>query len=175
MDVLLAMAGAILNRVRGMDKTWIPHSQYISKYTVACAWGVIFGLAALDAGFGVIVALGMAFWSAFGWGDYFDFSARPNKEVRLIDWAVGLLIVPGAKADTISMSLRGLFILPMFVGLGMYHGNMVAVLIGLVGLLQGPIYYICQWIDEDNRAGFKTIAAEACCGALYGYSIYSVM
>lgn len=174
---------ALLNRLRGWGPTdgmtypprwrrWL--AVISSKYACAVyAGGFVYSLTG-DPILGGIMALGFAFWAVWGWGDYWDFSDRPNDEVGLIDWIVQQFLPAGEKADFLAMSLRGLFILPLFTMLAIYTGSLVAFFLGFAGLLQGPVYWIhWRWMlkkygHPNKGKGLAELAFGAVMGAAIG-------
>lgn len=132
--------------------------------------GLLTGLYAWDAYIGAIVAIGWALWAFKGWGDYFDFSDRRNDEVRFVDELIGRHVNPSPLNDMLSMSLRGLFILPLFIALSVYLSSLLPLLLGLAASLQGAFYYIGHMLWPD-MSGRKTVFGELATGALHGILI----
>lgn len=155
---------ALINRLRGWETGY---EKWHGKYPCAVYMGLLWGLLSMDAVIGLIVAIGWALWAFKGWGDYFDFSDRRNDEVDWIDAVVLKRVPSGPMNDMVSMSLRGLFILPLFVALSVYLLTPLPSLLGLVAILQGPFYYIGHLLWPD-MSGRKTVFGELLTGALHG-------
>lgn len=165
--MILAIIFALINRLRGWESGY---QQFHSKYLCAVYLGVITGVYAWDWVIGVIVAMGWALWAARGWGDYFDFSSNKNDEIAQIDALLAPHVPSGALNDALSMSIRGLFILPLFIALSVYLLSPSPLLLGLGACLQGSFYYIGHrlWSDMSGR---KTVFGELATGALHGILI----
>ena len=70
------------------------------------------------------------------------------------------------------MSLRGLYIAPLFIGLGWYLNGYIAVLIGVsVGLLMGVVY----WLAGIKHTKHSHALAEWLYGFILGVGIVSVL
>lgn len=162
--IIAILFAALINRLRGWESGY---ERFHGKYPCAVYMGLFFGLMAWDPYIGLIVAIGWALWAVKGWGDYFDFSDRRNDEVSWIDTIVLKRAPSGPINDLISMSLRGLFILPLFIALSVYFTSPFPSLLGLVACLQGPFYYIGHLLWPD-MSGRKTVFAELATGALHG-------
>jgi hypothetical protein len=162
--MMLPLTFAALNRARGAD--W--GKPYTSKGVTSVLCGVIAGVSVLSWQVGVIVALGVWFWAIWGWGDYFDFSDKRNDEIYILDWFLSRFIQPSPLADGVAMSLRGLFIAPMFIALA-FVGYHFAPFYGLVGALQGIIYYT-SWklLKKYDYTAF----AELLTGFVFGLALY---
>jgi hypothetical protein len=162
--MMIPLTFAALNRARGSD--W--GKPFTSKGVTSVLCGVIAGGYSLNPLVGIIVALGMYFWAVFGWGDYFDFSGKKNDEIAPIDWLISRLMRPSPLADCVSMSIRGLFIAPMFIALA-FVGYPFAPFYGLVGALQGIIYYT-SWklLKKYDYTDF----AELLTGFVFGLALH---
>jgi len=120
---------------------------------------------------GIIVTAGLWIWDMLGWGKYFAaFNGRYNrkeKEFKPADIFADK-ISNGYLAGIVGMSIRGLMILPLFMGLAYYFSNPLIVGIGVVvGLLQGPVYGLMRILPEK----YATTGAEPLMGALIGCGI----
>lgn len=146
MTLLLIPIFAIINYLRGSE---IP---FTSKAYMAAVGGVATGLIAWDWIIGVIVFAGYWLWAVLGWGKYFiiwhgkESVYEQESEVALIDWIADCIILPVKTSEyklwgLIAMSLRGLLIAPLFIGLGIYLQSYFPALVGLgVGLSMGITY-----------------------------------
>lgn len=162
--MILAIIFAIINRLRGWDSKY---SLWHGKYPCAVYLGIITGFYSGDYIIGLIVTLGWILWAIWGWGDYFDFSPKKNNENKFIDDFVGAHIESGWLNDLASMSLRGMFIFPMFIALSVYILSPYPFLLGLGACLQGLFYFIGHklWPDMSGRS---TVFGEVTTGALHG-------
>ena len=149
--LIVILLSGIINRWRGWGLpksgafpawlTWL--DRLGGKFYCSAYMGLLFGLYTLDHNVGLIVAAGFALWALLGWGDYWDYTEKPNDEVWFIDAVVGRFFKPGAVADFVSMSLRGILLgYPLFIGLAVYLGSAWPLLIGLGMAAQGPIYHV---------------------------------
>lgn len=169
-STLMIASMALLNRLRGWDIPFNGPQQILwlkSKYAIALYAGAIFGLYASSWYVFAIVTCGIAFWASRGWGDYFDFSSKPNNEITIIDDVLDIFD-NGPLKDTIAMSLRGAFLYVMFIALSLYTHSIEPLFIGALSLLQGPIYFAWHLIDKDDVRGIKTAGSELTMGALIG-------
>lgn len=171
---------SIVNRLRGWGPTdnvvnrsftlralSFATSKYVCAIYVALLSLLLLGVSYIEAG---IIMAGWALWAVPGWGEYFDFQRKDNDEIGWIDWLVSRLNFDAYMADTVSMALRGLYGYPLFVALSLYAGEYHGLLIGLLLLLQGPIYYISYLI----RDGVKHVEmAEVIMGFLWGALLFS--
>lgn len=114
----------------------------------------------------MIVAGGYALWAMRGWGDYFDFSKKPNRELAWIDAITRRLAAPWR--DVAAMSLRGLYFYPAAIGLAWWVNSWHPLALGVLILLQGPVYLLAHRLDVDDRRGVKTVAAELAMGGIIG-------
>ncbi len=152
LNIIYPVILGLLNRLRGSEFL----KPYTSKGVISVLIGVISGLftyytdsvpvlqACISS---VIVIAGVWIWASPGWGKYFSaydgLDKSGEKEIGWIDY-VGDKLVHGTTSSknrirgTLQMSLRGLYLYPMFMGLSYY--NIWALLVGLAVLLQGPVY-----------------------------------
>jgi len=116
-----------------------------------------------------IIALGWYCWALRGWGDYWDFSTRPNQEVGFIDSLALKIFPPGEANDLFSMSLRGgVFAMPLFLALSYWWpwAWIGAVIIGGQGLIYWVQNVMLRGIYSVHRHGNNL--AEGLMGALWG-------
>lgn len=177
--MLFMLAGAALNRLRGWNPypqdAQLTRMQRILKpmkskiIAIPAYFGFIASVYAGELWLGFIVAAGYQLWAVPGWGDYWDGSDRPNREVGFID-DLFEDEPEGWKRDFYSMCARGLIGLPTFIGIGiLYAGEAwLAPFFGLLLALQGVIYHGCRLfmptLDWVARA-------ELLMGALWCYAI----
>lgn len=133
----------------------------------------------------LIVAAGTRFWAAFGWGNYFaafDGLSKAGPEVAWID-AIIYRLIPREKntpawnrlRGTIGMSLRGLYLYPLFMALTIFQWFVESpqwwapLVIGFACLLQGPVYGAMRWIPKYTTRGVPV--AETIWGGVMGWLI----
>ena len=151
---------AILHRVRGSD--W--GRPLVSKYITSSLTGFAAGGLSLWYGYslmhgaciGLIIIAGVSLGVAFGWGEYFDGSPKPNHEIEFIDKLVSKVCLPGLGADILSMSIRHLFFAPMLIGLSFVSWSFSFLLVPAL-LVSGPLYFI-PGIPEKWRIEAAEIA-----------------
>lgn len=195
--ILAVAGFAALNRLRGWDpvESWVrkqywhplashgkdaPRWRHIvrgatSKGFTSIYSGLLAGGYGLWLGYGwqpllVIsgaVSASIYVWSAFGWGDYMDFSKKDNKEIRPIDRVVGRLLKPGFWNDTVSMGLRGLFLAPLPVLLNAWY-------LAPFTALQGIIYAIAHKINVRRIVPVAEVAQGILIGIITTQSILSI-
>lgn len=151
---------ALVNYYRGRR---LFHPRSLVNALMACFFFALFAQIALEGSHTYWQTfVGIAVWLRLeGWGLYFSaFHGRWNRaesEVRLIDW-IGFRLVPWIGPDdlrsnrargTLCMSLRGLFILPLF---GLLFGLSVPALMfgAAAGLTQGIIYGAMRFVPEER-------------------------
>lgn len=156
---------ALLNFIRG--RGLFPYAKWVTAILSGLAVGIHFW----SPYYGLITFIGIRFWSMWGWGSYFcAFTGEDNRTIREIWWIddIGRRLLPQGTPfynrlrGTLQMSLRGLFLYPMFIMLG-------APLVGLGVLLQGPCYGVMTWLPQNGKYG--VMAAEALFGAVIGLLI----
>jgi hypothetical protein len=176
--IIFIISIAIIHRLRGWSPSEEKELTLQQKFLSAITGKVFFcpsylGLSAYlytgDWIFALIAALGYQLYVVLGWGDYWDGSDRVNKEVGLIDDLVGKYLEPGFWNDFVSMSLRGLICLPLFIGLAFYQGELLTALSGILMSLQGGIYHGLRILTNDN--GWHEYA-ELSIGALIGILLW---
>jgi hypothetical protein len=142
---VLALAFALLNCFRG--RGWVPGDRII-----AClGMGVCAGLYAGQWHIGITVALGTYLWALPAWGKHFVAITGATARERLR----GLL----------GMSLRGLYLYPLFVALA-WLTTPWALPIGLGCLLQGPCYFAMRHTPDWQE--WAVARAELLFGAVIG-------
>jgi len=190
-NTLLVPAFAAINRLRGFsfekpkDKKEELYNKLTSKGVMSVVAGGLGWAATSDPIVGVIVALGFLAWAVKGWGSYFmafhgDPKSHHSNEGHEIEWIDNLvdkwLGVPKTteetlKWGTVAMSLRGLFILPMFIALAWYLANPLILLLGVVvGLLQGPVYRSGRRVYLEGKIDVMEVI-EPRMGALIGAAL----
>lgn len=188
--LFLIGVSSVMNRVRGANVHSIP-TTLIRAFSVACtsaaagwyAQGQLYSESEVYVIAGTC-HVGLIFWFIWGWGKYFSaFHGRDNpseQEVRWID-RLGYAVFPyqfsplnyvapgtglNRKRGLLMMSLRGLYLLPLFAVLAGYcdpHAWWVC----FVVLLQGPIYALMRYLPERHA----TEIAELLQGALIGFCL----
>lgn len=163
--------GANLHRFRGMGE---------GRYLPSLGFGAATYLTQ-DWVSAAIVALGYFLFVSFGWGQYFtnpiDFTKPPpfpvNKEIPWIDYLVSKLPNNIPFRKWVAMTLRGLYAMPIFIGLGVYGGNYLALLYGvLFAVLMGSSYFVTAWIDyKFTKLWPYTDYAEIMIGFFLGIAI----
>lgn len=186
--LFLILAFGCINYVRGRGMI-----SYASHAVASIAWGIVTGIAANGMGYALnysialalITAVGMLIWLVGvipgwgGWGRYFaswTWQWDNDPEVPPIDW-IGLKLVPLVTTDvhwtnglrgTICMSLRGLYILPLFYGLQCFSLGII------IGLMQGITYGSMHWLAPANKGteyaepAYAAIVGAAIAGLMYG-------
>lgn len=177
----LVQAASIANYLRGRGIVAKPYTSIFMGLSVgASVWTLGFPLLH-TAIVTLIVAAGVFFWSLKGWGKYFSAihgrDYESEKEIGWIDW-IGYELIPALPEGesrhrnrirgTIQMALRGLFLYPAFIGLGLYHSP-AAFGWGLLSALQGPIYFLAGRIHGEEKA---VKMAEIYYGAVQGLLFY---
>lgn len=184
--ILFILASSIINCLRGRGIFG-----GFTKYVTSPIQGAVTGLFAAWLGFdtqhavviGIATWIGVNIWAIPGWGAYFSaFTGENNmarKEVPWIDW-IGDHLVPGTSTaenrlrGTIQMSLRGLYIYPLFIFFGLYL-TPAAYFIGLLCLLQGPCYWVVGYIYYMPYAPYCVMVAELLFGAVIGAMLTLVL
>lgn len=172
MSILTILWLGLMNRLRGYDPsdyspTMINHiiGQVTNKFVTSTLSGVPFYFITGDWVTATIIAIGILIWSMPGWGDYFDFESTNNNEQKWIDKLTASLTNPQVR-DTVSMSLRGLYLYPTFIALGLWHTSFLPVLAGLGLIFKGPIYWFaCKALP---KFGYNHALAETLTGFLFG-------
>jgi len=174
--IYIALMGAI-NTWRG--RGYVPNSRY---YAMAL-WGLLTGAVVHYLGIfdwqssalvTLIVVAGSYVWLEQPWGQGFAaytgvWEPRPNTVHWIENICLKLYPYPGAglpdpKAyarGTLFMALRGLYIIPLFLGLAVFLGSPFVALLGLVGLMQGPSYGIMRWVTPCSHGHWDCQAAPA--------------
>lgn len=163
--IFLPFLYALINFIRG--RGMLPFGGHV---VAPMLWAVVTWFIAsfsLDTNFAIAVGLitfvGMLIWligvwkSWGGWGLYFaSWTWRWNPAEREVPWIdnIGLKLVPFITGEehwtnglrgTICMSLRGLYLLPLFYFLQAFSLGI------LVGLLQGPVYASMRWLAPPGE------------------------
>lgn len=129
-----------------------------------------------------VVTAGIAFWIVPGLGKYFSvFTGRDDpkeSEIEWIDW-VGYQLFPSHPTapgwDTrrnqarglVCMSLRGLYLCPLFIALSAWNPS--AAYAGLcIGLLQGPVYFLAGRVSQRHAVAIAELVMGTWAGALIG-------
>lgn len=176
--MLFLFAGAALNRMRGWGPWPVGHEFSVfdtvlkrlkdKLVAVPFYFGTITALYTSDVWAGAIVACGYQLWAIRGWGDYWDGSGKPNREVGFIDdlledWP------PGEYTDFIAMSLRGLLGWPTFLGIAALHPGEAwpALFWGVLLGLQGLIYHTWRVVLARTRHPDFVLPAEWTMGLLW--------
>ena len=186
----LIAVSSVMNRVRGSNVHSIPTTLIrlfsVSCTTAAAVWyahGEMYPQSDVIT-IAAICFIGLVFWFIWGWGKYFAaFHGRDNpseQEVRWIDrlgyavfpyqFSQWNFIAPGTalnrKRGLLMMTLRGLYLLPLFAVLAGYcspHAWWVCFAV----LLQGPIYALMRYLPERNAVE----VAEVLQGMLIGFCL----
>lgn len=176
---LFAFLVTILNRLRGSDHRPVIFAKpFTSIMTGALAGWYRFEHTqdAVDAiGILLIVSAGIYLWCVFGWGRKFlaihgrvsiYLDEKPEGwEDRVADFIMGRIKKqsfpsyvrqfcttpsPALKCwGMYAMSLRGLYMLPMFIALALYQQNPFIAFLGLGMAFQGAIYRLAGLVPED--------------------------
>lgn len=184
MLIFLPIISALLMRLAGSDwkKPWT------GKYAMCAVLGVIAGgMHAPFAWDGLIISaivfVGLALWRGPGWGK--GFAAQYGY------WEGRELGAEGIRKGVLWMTLRGLLVVPLFAGLALYLERPEIVLYGLVGALQGVVYWLPArvitrthqdwayrrrgnplWEMMHIPGAFSETVMGALIGAALGWSIY---
>lgn len=145
----LILAFALLNCFRG--RGWVRGDRIL-----ACAgMGLAAGLYAASVAAGLLVALGTYYWALESWGRGFVAITGESlrERLRAMWW----------------MSLRGLHIGPLFISLAAFFAEPSAMLLGLIGLLQGPCYFVMRY--TPNWQSWAVARAELLFGAVIGAAL----
>lgn len=180
MTPLLMLALAAINRLRGsgLSNRCVVSLLAGASCALADLW-VRGDLSHAGAVF-LIVALGFAFWTIFGWGNYFAaFHGRYSQIESEIPWIdrLGEKVFPfDGNRDTnlnrgaFCMALRGLYFYPTFIALS-FVTTPWALAIGLLCILQGAAYGAMRWAEEPDAVS----GAEWLTGALFGALLASAL
>jgi 1,4-dihydroxy-2-naphthoate octaprenyltransferase len=175
MTFLTIIIFGIMNRLRGYDPSdYNPTTinKVIGKITNKIVTSILSGAALYlltqDIVLCLITAVGILIWSIPGWGDYFDFTHTKNNENKIIDKITSKINSAKVK-DTVAMSLRGLFILPLFIGFSVYLQSFAPLVAAPLILLQGPTYLLSLKIVPDF--GYNHALAEFLTGLLIGIMV----
>jgi hypothetical protein len=170
LPLLLIPIIALLNHLRGQNGA-LPDS----RVTYTALMGVAYGLAAWLVGIppdrcvvlGCVTALGLIFWDVWTWGDEF-LAVAPHNDTRdytrmpwlchFCDWCLGtseaVKLTPAQAASwgTIYGSIRGLFLVPLFIALAYLLDQPEIAVLGTLGASQGiayrvsPSVYVAEFI-----------------------------
>lgn len=165
---LFILTSAALNGARGRGV--VPGGRIL----FAILMGVCAGSYSWNIPAGIVVASGMFLWALPGWGKYFSaFTGRDNpkeQEISWIDW-IGYRIFlsdgyekTNLMRGTLCMSLRGLYLYPMFIALAPFT-SWLSLIVGLGCLLQGPAYGLMRYLESEEYA---VLYAELLMGAVIG-------
>lgn len=172
---------ALLNRARGTRLFEHTSSTVIGR-VVSMGGMVLVSWLAFPIGIYEVLVIwaGLMLWcSAGGWGKYFSAmhgKYDPNEhEIAWIDWAGTYVEMTDECSNRLRglfcMCLRGIYMYPIFIGLGLL-GHPWAFIIGLGSLLQGFPYYWARYIPNWDKYGI--MAAELVWGAWIGMMLYFV-
>lgn len=166
LEIIIIISFSILNRIRGSEFG----RPFFNKMTTSLLKGTLIGLYYYHISLnltnslliGFITFLGIWLWAAPGWGLYFSsFTGRKNpveEEIVIIDLLADLFFRDQAtkkeirRWGTFAMSLRGLFLLPLFGFYGIYFSNSMW-MVGLLSGFQGIIYGSMRFIPEKYAIG----------------------
>lgn len=180
------MSGSVSNFVRG--RGILPQGDTFSRILMAIYWTVPSAIQALICGYSnvdtvavsAIIFVGTLAWAIPGWGLYFSSFdgvwGKGESEQKWIDWICLRLVPYVSEADTagnlkrgfIGMTLRGLYIAPLFVALALYLNNWHLVLFGIGGVAQGAIYSSMRFLKDKSQGPFY---AEPATGAFFNLLI----
>jgi hypothetical protein len=178
--LVMILVFGVLNRLRG----WEWGKPYTSKGMTSAVSGAVAGGCAFWLGYGPVVSgliamvvfLGVWIWSIRGWGRFFSsfggHDTRHEQESAWID-RMGIAVFPegdywsNRKRGTLEMALRGLYLVPLFLVLSVCAWKW-SVLLGLGGLLQGPVYFATGIVPETWRVPL----AEAAWGGVMGFMVW---
>ena len=170
--LVMILAFGALNRLRGSD---VP---FTSKGVTSAASGITAGGCAFWLGYapvvagliGIVVFLGILIWAIPGWGKYFCVlhgrDTRKEREIGWIDKATDK-IANHYLRGMLAMSLRGLYLAPLFVALSLLAPPF-SFLITPLCLLQGPAYAASRVVPEPWRVAFS----EALWGGAMGLMVW---
>lgn len=188
--VLLAVTWAAINYVRG--RGYLPAEHILAPLAWAATGSLFIGLhgASMDEwGLSyVAIFFGTLLWLVPPWGLFFSaYHGRwerwnPNATNWMIKWIVdlGYWLVPfvgttdlpsNRERGTLCMALRGLYILPLFIMLGVLLDPRIAVC-GFIGLLQGPAYGVMRYLPNIEQG---TQYAEPLTMFIYGLTFGAVV
>lgn len=198
--LILIAACSVLNRLRGIDAIPLSRFGFALLIGAAAqVYYLLEHPACLPASWKVfgIVSVGIYLWSLPGWGRGFTcFHGRKEPlfepEIRWIDRLTDLVfsVMHGTKYDasvrnqlyasmtpnevrvygTIWMTIRGLYLYPMFGVLALTVQPMAAA-IGFAALLQGFAYAIMRYVPERQAV----MGAELTFGAVIGTMLVMVL
>ena len=161
---------AFLNRWRGSGAA--PHNPAGWSSTVQrIVLAVVLAAPAIVASpyHGLAIAI-LLVWpaQAMGWGQYFDFTDKPNTEPE-VDWIDRMTRnAQGVRRDYLAMSLRGLhYTVPTAIVAALV--NPLALILAPLGLLMGPAYYL-----PKKLGGNYIQSAELVWGAIIGAIMFDM-
>lgn len=175
--LLLTATYAILNRLRGSDFG----KPYTSKGVTSFICGLATGGYALCMSYGVwpsiiigcFAFLGILLWAIPGWGQGFDAITGQDHHTEHdwfpMDWFDG--VENNYLRGTLQMSMRGLAIVPLFVALS-FAAWKYSFILGLSGLLQGPVYYLAGIPQRMTGKNIGVPIAETLWGATMGFFVW---
>lgn len=184
---MYAILLAFFNRARGSGLYGLSKKSIVTKLVSTLAMALTSAAIVSFTWYNVLIIwAGLMFWCTFGWGKYFSaFHGRDSIYEIETTWIdrIGYKIIPAERAESLKeleddnrlrgmlcMSIRGgLFSIPMFAALS-FTINPYAILIGLLMFLQGPIYYLMQWVKEQYAVFFAEIGV----GVLF-YAIFKLL
>lgn len=145
MTAAFVAAFALLNCLRG--RGWVRGDRWL-----AClGFGIVSWLYSDALHLGIVVAAGTYLWALPSWGEHFTAITGETLNARL--------------RGTLGMSLRGLYLYPLFAALALLTTPW-ALLFGLGCLLQGPCYFVTR--HTPNWQEWAVARAELLFGAVMG-------
>jgi hypothetical protein len=179
----LILTFALFNFLRGQPWGKATSKPFTSLYSglatgLYCYWT---GYEIVDcAVISLITWLGMWLWAADGWiflamhGWDATYRSKGRKKWfdAAINWWKPSTMRQRKAYGAAWLSLRGLYILPMFIALGMYLGDWTAIPYGAAcGLLMGPVY----WLAGLKHTKYSVGLAELGYGAVIGGVMAAVL
>ena len=168
---------ATINRLRGSD---LPLT---SKGLTSLLCGLSTGLLAYILGYEIksvaIISLisfvGIWLWAMFRWGNGFaSFTGRYTpRKYGIVEKIVAKFA--GNKSGFVKgwlyMTIRGLYLLPLFIALSIFLQNYFVAIIGFAGGLQGCIYSLARIVPEKYGVAFSEILTGGLIGLMLVISL----
>lgn len=156
-DFLVIMFMALINRVRGggmflgklFDKDNPNKLPGRAVHLASLLILIMMFIVTKNVWLALIISIGYLFWGTFYWGGLFGLGRFVlDRELSTLDKF--LLKISGQNGH-IALTLRHLFVLPMFIGLGWFFGNMFIVLLAPLFAILATLSYELGWrMNEKN-------------------------